>query len=134
MEVNNEGVYEMDGGLVRAVVDPNGEDSYRESVVVGGETVGILTSGSSGFTYLFRGGLGSVEAYADAGGAGLGGFGVRGESGGELRESAGIYRGSGSGYARGDGAWGAGIRSGVRALDESGSGGGECESVWVCGG
>ncbi len=68
----SEAVYEMDGGLVRAVVRADGVDSYRESVVVGGETIGILTSrtnGTSGFTYLFRGALGSVEAYANAAGA-----------------------------------------------------------------
>ncbi len=36
-------VYEMDGGLVRAVLRTDGVDSCRESVVVDGETIGILT-------------------------------------------------------------------------------------------
>ncbi|MHB1544898.1 MAG: RHS repeat-associated core domain-containing protein [Gammaproteobacteria bacterium] len=72
--VNGETVWEMDGGLVRVVVHANGTESWRESV----GSVAMVTSRwdgttvTGGVTYLYRGGLGSVEAFTDLGGSALG--------------------------------------------------------------
>ena len=78
-KVDGERVWEMDGGLVRVVVHADGTESWRETV--GSSATGVIATVTSrwdgktvtgGVTYLYRGGLGSVEALAGSSGAGLG--------------------------------------------------------------